>query len=134
MKSARPVAGFLGPNAFIDFRVEIDYANEAVYFERGTPPGGFDMDLVGLALRPLEDGGYEVLGVAVKDGKPLVEGVEPGDLLFSVGDLSVNGATMGAVVDALRGVPGEIRTLALEREGVRFTIEAKVERCLGMNR
>ena len=29
MKSARPVAGFLGPNAFIDFRVEIDYAGGA---------------------------------------------------------------------------------------------------------
>lgn len=133
MKSARPVAGFLGPNSFIDFRVEIDYADGAVYFERGARPGGFDMDLVGLALRPLEDGRYEVLGVAVKDGKPLVEGVERGDLLLRVGDLSTDGATMGAVVDALRGVPGEIRTLVLEREGVRFTIEAKVERCLGMN-
>ncbi len=134
MKSARPVAGFLGTNAFIDFRVEIDYANGTVYFERGARPGDFDMDLVGLALRPLEDGRYEVLGVAVKDGKPLVEGVEPGDLLLRVGDLSVSGATMGTVVDALRGVPGEIRTLALEREGVRFTVDAKVERCLGMNR
>ncbi len=133
VKSARPVSGFLGPNAFKAFRVEIDYANEAVYFEKEAEPDVDEMNLVALTLRPRADGGYEVLGIAVKNGKPLVEGVEQGDLILRIGDLNVNGATMGTVVDALRGAPGEVRTLVLERGGREFTIEAKVERCLAMD-
>jgi len=129
-KAARPVNGFLGPNAFKAFRVEIDYAGGAVYFEKGAEFDLFDMDLVGLTLRPESDGSYSVLGVSSKNGKPAVEGVEPGDKLLQVGDLKTTGATMGPVVDALRGKPGDIRTLVLERSGKRFTVEANVMRFL----
>lgn len=129
-KTARPVDGFLGPNAFNAFRVEIDYEEGAVYFERGAGPDESDMDLVGLTLRPEADGGYQVIGVAEKDGKPAVEGVEPGDMLLNVDDLEATGATMGSVVDALRGTPGDIRILVLERDGERFRVEANVVRFL----
>jgi hypothetical protein len=129
-KAARPVNGFLGPNAFKSFRVEIDYAGGAVYFEKGAELNAFDMDLVGLTLRPEADGSYSVLGVSSKAGKPAVEGVEPGDMLLQVGDLKTAGATMGTVIDALRGKPGEGRTLVLERKGSKFTVEAKVMRFL----
>jgi hypothetical protein len=37
---------------------------------------------------------------------------------------------MGTVVDALRGQPGDVRTLVVEREGKRRTIAARVERFL----
>jgi hypothetical protein len=129
-KSARPVNGFLGPNAFKAFRVEIDYAGAAVYFEKGAEPDSHDMDLVGLTLRPEPDGSYQVIGVAMKDGKSAVEGVEPGDKLLEVEDLKTSGATMGTVIDALRGAPGDTRALLLERNGKQFRIVAKVERFL----
>lgn len=125
-KTARPVDGILGPNAFKALRVEIDYAGGAVYFDKGAPVDISDMDLVGLTLRPEADGGYSVIGVAMKDGRPSVKGVEPGDRLLQVGDLKTNGATMGTVVDALRGKPGDIRRLVLERKGRQFSVEAQV--------
>lgn len=129
-KTARPVNGFLGPNAFSAYRVEIDYAGSAVYFEKTAELDTFDMDLVGLTLRPEADGSYSVLGVVSKDGKPAVEGAEAGDKLIKIGDLETTGATMGTVVDALRGKPGDIRILILERGGKRLAIEAKVARQL----
>jgi len=129
-KTARPVQGFLGPNAFKAFRVEIDYANEAVYFEKGADLDDHDMDLVGLTLRPEPDDTYRVIGVVEKNGRPVVDGVEPGDVLLQVGDLRTTGATMGTVVDALRGRPGEVRVLVLERNGRQFRIEATVVRVL----
>jgi len=129
-KTARPVAGFLGPNAFKAFRVEIDYANGAVLFEKGAEFDSHDMDLVGLTLQPQEDGGYQVIGVARKNGNPAVEGIEPGDVLLKVEDLEVTGATMGAVVDALRGNPGDSRALEVQRGDQRLRVQAKVERLL----
>jgi len=129
-KAARRVEGFLGPNAFKAFRVEIDYANGAVYFERGAADDAHDLDVVGLTLQPQTDGSYQVIGVAAKDGRPSVVGVEPGDVLREVGTLHVTGATMGTVVDELRGAPGDVRTLVLERAGRRFTVTARVERFL----
>ena len=129
-KSARPVDGFLGPNAFNAYRVEIDYAGEAVYFEKGAQPRLLDMDLVGLTLRPEADGSYTIIGVSSIEGKAAVEGVEPGDKLVRVGNLETAGATMGTVIDALRGAPGEKRALLLDRGGKRFTVEAVVRRFL----
>jgi len=129
-KTARPVVGFLGPNAFRAFRVEIDYANSAVYFEKGMKYDPYDMDLVALTLRPEADGSYSVIGIPAKDGKKLVRGVEPGDVLIAVDGLKTTGATFGTVVDALRGEPGDVHVLELERNGERIKIEAKVGRAL----
>jgi hypothetical protein len=123
-KSARPVDGFLGPNALRGWRVEIDYAGGAVYLEKGAEDDAHDMDLVPLTLRPQPDGGYTVLGGAAADG------VQPGDTLVAIGDLAAKGATMGTVVDALRGAPGEVRRLTVERGGTRLGVEAKVTRHL----
>ncbi len=142
-KAARPVRGFLGPNAFKDYRVEIDYEESAVYFEKGAASGGStapegsaiqgesnDMDLVGLTLRPENDGSYTVIGIVKHGVKATVEGVVPGDRLLRIGDLEVTGATMGTVVDALRGKPGDICVLVLERDGGRISIKAPVKRLL----
>jgi hypothetical protein len=126
-KTARPVAGFLGPNAFKAYRVEIDYAGSAVYFEKKSETDLRDMDLVGLTIRLGPDSVYEVVGTARREGLAPVEGVEPGDRLVEVDGLPTRGATMGTVVDALRGKPGEIRVLGLEREAKRLSVEARVE-------
>lgn len=121
-KTAAPVVGFLGPNAFKAFRLEIDYVRGRLYLERRAADDVRDMDMIGLTLQP--DGtSWRVL-------RTLVAGVQAGDLLLQVGGLRTSGATMGAVVDALRGRPGDQRVLLLERRGQRLRIVARVRRIL----
>jgi len=127
-KSAGPVSGFLGGNVLKNFRLEIDFADGMTYWEAGPPEGPADLDIVGLNLRPEADGSLTIVAVVAIDGEPVVAGVQAGDKLMRVGELDVAGATMGAVVDALRGTPGETRTLVVEREGKPLTVEAQVRR------
>jgi hypothetical protein len=129
-KTAQPVEGFLGPNALMAYRVEIDFAGSAVYFERGLAPVAPDMDLVGVTLQPDSGGRWLVIGVVKKNGASVVEGLEPGDMLINVGALAVTGATMGRVVDALRGTPGDTRTLVVQRGDRTIRLEARVRRLL----
>ena len=51
-------------------------------------------------------------------------------MLLEADSLRATGATTGTVVDALRGRPGQTRTLMIERAGRRFTVTARVERFL----
>lgn len=127
-KSAGTVRGFIGANVLKGFRVEIDLPNRMTYWEAAPSPDPFDLDIVGLTLRPETDGGYTVAGIAVKDGRPAVEGVRPGDRLVRVDSTDTAGASMGKVVDALRGTPGTTRTLVIERGGERLVIKAKTMR------
>lgn len=129
-KSARHVDGFLGPNCLKPFRTQFDYARNIVYFEKGAEWESHDMDLVGLTLRLHADGAYEVIGIAQRDGTPSVQGIAPGDILLQVGGVDVRGATMGTVVDKLRGKPGDVRKLLLERNGRSFEVTAGVQRLL----
>lgn len=129
-KSARPVDGLLGPNAFKSYRVEIDYRNSAVYFEKGSDEDIHDMDIVGLTLRPETDGNYSIIGIAENDGKPSVEGVKRGDILLRIDDLPVKNSTMGTVADALRGNPGDFHRLVLERDGKQLEVLGRVTRFL----
>ncbi|MDD5563771.1 MAG: PDZ domain-containing protein [Thermoanaerobaculaceae bacterium] len=125
-KTVVPVAGFIGANALQGVRLEVDFARGMTYWdERSALPAG-DFDTVGLTLRPEVGGGYTVAGVAAKDGRAAVAGVEPGDALVSVDGFEVAHATMGRVVAALRGKPGATRTLVVERAGARATVVATV--------
>ena len=121
-KTAAPVVGFLGPNAFKGFRLEIDYPGGKLYLERQGADDVHDMDLVGLTLQP-DAGRWRILGTAV-------EGVEVGDILLQVGEVRLSGATMGTATDALRGKPGDVRMLTLERQGKTLRVEARVRRLL----
>ena len=127
-KSAGAVAGFMGANVLRGFRLEVDFPNGMTYWEAGPPTGPGDLDTVGLTLRPEAGGGFTIAGVVTKDGKPAVAVVQPGDKLIRVGSFYTTGALMGQVVDALRGKPGETRTLVIEREGKQLAVEAKVTR------
>jgi len=127
-KSAGTVAGFIGANVLKRFRLEVDWPNRMTYWEAGPASGDHDLDIVGLTLRPEPDGGYTVAGVAARGGRATVDAVEVGDRLVRVGPLDATGAPMGAVEDALRGAPGETRTLVLDREGRTVTVEAMVTR------
>ncbi|MDD5766062.1 MAG: hypothetical protein PHW79_07460 [Candidatus Marinimicrobia bacterium] len=125
-KSAGPVSGFIGANVLKNFRLEIDFPNRMTYWEQGaaTEPG--DLDIVGLTLRPEPNGTISIASVVSKNDTPVVDGILPGDRLIRVDKVEVASATMGEVVDALRGIPGSTRTLTIERDGKRFAVEATV--------
>jgi hypothetical protein len=122
--------GLIGANALVDFRVGIDYAHSTMYLERTNRTPAPDMDVVGLVLRPEADRRYTIIGVADYDGKPSVPEVKTGDVLVGVDGAPATGATMGQVWSLLGGTPGQVRTLTMEREGKRFTVEATVRRFL----
>ena len=129
-RAGLPTIGLVGANALVNDRVGIDYAHSIVYLERTTRASAPDMDVVGLMLRPEADRRYTILGVADYDGKPSVPDVKTGDVLVGVDGAPATGATMGQVWSLLGGTPGQVRTLTLEREGKRFTIDAPVRRFL----
>jgi len=127
-KSAAPVSGFLGGNVLDRCRLEVDWPNRMTWWEIGPEPAERDLDIVGMTLRPEADRSYSVAGVVTRDDVPTVDGVAADDVLVRIGELEVQGSTMGEVVGALRGRPGETRVLELERDGGRFTVEASVVR------
>lgn len=129
-KTLRHVDGFLGPNAFKPFRIEIDYQKSLAYFEQEVEADPHEMDMVGISVRQLSDGNYQIIGIVQKNGKPGVEGAEPGDILLQIDHFKTQGATMGSVVDALRGNPNDRRNLKLLRNGRHFEVFAKVDRFL----
>lgn len=128
-------AGLLGASALQNFRVGLDYAHSAVYFEVGRTSTFPDFDVVGLILRPESSGGFTILGVADIDGKPSVpmgaEGVQPGDSLVAVNDISVLQSSLGQVWAMLGGLPGQERRLTIRRGGKEFVVTAQVQHFLG---
>jgi hypothetical protein len=126
-----PTAGLLGSNALLNYRIGLDYAHSTVYFEFGRMFNFPDFDVVGLILRPEDDGRYAILGVADLDGKPSVpDSVQTGDHLVAVDGIPVGGSTMGQVWAMVGGTPGQERKLTIERGGRQFTAAAQVQHFL----
>jgi hypothetical protein len=125
-RASVPTMGLVGANALVADRVGIDYAHSTLYLEKTGRSSMSDLDVVGLMLRPEPDRRYTVVGVADYDGKPSVPDVKAGDILLGVDGAPASGATMGQVWSLLGGTPGQTRTLTLERDGKRFTVEAPV--------
>ncbi len=128
-------SGLLGTEALLNYRVGIDYAHSTVYFDIGRLFNSPDFDVVGLILRPEDDGRFAILGIVDYDGKPSVpqgsDGVQPGDHLLAVNGIPVPGATLGQVWSMLGGSPGQERVLTVERGGKQFTVVATVQHFLG---
>jgi hypothetical protein len=128
-------AGLLGSNVFLNYRVGFDYAHSTVYFDIGRLFNYPDFDVVGLILRPEDDGRFTILGAADFNGQPSVasgpDGVQPGDHLVAVDDIPIRGSTMGQVWSMLGGTPGQERKLTIERAGKEFVVAAKVQHFLG---
>jgi hypothetical protein len=128
-------AGSLGADALINYRVGLDYAHSTVYFDIGRLFNFPEFDVIGLILRPEDDGRFTILGIADYDGKPSVpegpDGVQVGDHLVAVDGIPVPGSTMGQVWSMLGGSPGTERVLTVERGGRKFSVVAKMQHFLG---
>ena len=124
-------AGLIGSEVLLNYRVGLDYAHSTVYLDIGRTFNFPDFDVVGLVLRPEDDGRYTILGVAGFEGKPSVEGLQPGDHLEAVNDIPVHGVTMGQVWAMLVGTPGQEKKLTVERGGKTFIVAATVNHFLG---
>ena len=131
-RAGMTTAGLIGSEVLLNYRVGLDYARSTVYFDIERMYNFPDFDVVGLVLRPEEDGRYKILAAADIDGKPSVPGVLPGDHLEAVDDIPVHGATMGQVWSMLGGTPGQERRLTIERGGKTLTVVAKVQHFLGV--
>ncbi|GHO51292.1 aspartyl protease family protein [Ktedonospora formicarum] len=126
-----PIVGALGGNVLRCFRVEIDYAGQTTYLEQYATPTAHDMDLIGLTLLPQRDGSYRVLEVATGgNAQEVSEQIQVGDILLYVDQQEIYGLSLASAVDALRGVPGQMHTLQLERMGQHREIQVPVRRVL----
>jgi hypothetical protein len=130
-KRAGVSIGVLGSEALLNYRVGLDYARSTAYFDIGRTFNFPDFDVVGLILRPEDDGRFMNVGVADFDGKASVPEVQAGDHLVSVDGTQVQGSTMGQVWSMLGGAPGQERMLVIERSGKQFSVSAKVQHFLG---
>jgi hypothetical protein len=124
-KNALPVIGWLGGNVLRHFRITIDYPQQMSYWEPQSALDVRDFDYVGLTLA-WRHGEYYVAGIATLDARPTAREVQVGDKLVQIGKLQTRGASREAVFAAMHGRAGEIRTLILERAGVRLTVPSRV--------
>jgi hypothetical protein len=129
-RAAMPTVGLIGSNVMLNYRVGLDYAHSTVYFDLGRTYKFPDFDVIGLTLRPEGDGRFTILDSPEFEGKPSVSGVQPGDHLVAVNDLTVTGATMGQVWSMLAGKPGDGKKLTIERTGKEFSVLATVRHFL----
>ena len=129
-RASMPTAGVLGANALQNYRIGLDYAHSTVYFDIGRTFNFPDFDVIGLVLRPEDNGQFTILDVAEFDGKPSVDEAQAGDQLVAINDLPIRGSTMGQVWAALGGNPGQERRLTIERAGKHFAITARVQHFL----
>ena len=95
VSSATKSTGMLGANALLAYRIGIDSAHSTVYFDRVSTAAGPQMDVVGLTLRPQDDGKYVVAGISDWNGKPSDPNVKVGDMLVKIDGIDVAGGTMG---------------------------------------
>ncbi len=122
--------GLLGSDMLLGYRVGLDYAHSTVYFDIGKMTRFPEFDVIGLVLRPEDNGRYTILSVAEFEGKPSVVGVQAGDELIAVDNIPVHGSTMGQLWAMLGGTPGQERKLTIERAGKQLVVPAKVQHFL----
>jgi hypothetical protein len=124
-------AGLIGADALANYRVGLDYAHSAAYFDIGRLFNFPAFDIIGLILRPEDDARFTVLGIADYDGAPAVPNVHAGDHLLAVDGIAVPGKTMGQVLLMLGGEPGKERRLTIGREGKQINTSATLRHFLG---
>jgi predicted aspartyl protease len=126
--------GAIGSDVLLNYRVGFDYAHSMVYFDIGRLFNFPEFDVVGLILRPEDDGRFTILGVVNTEEDQVTphatESLMAGDSLIAVEGIPVRGSTMGQVWSMLRGQPGQERDLTIERTGKQTSVVAHVRHFL----
>jgi len=116
------IAGLLGSNALMNYRIGLDYAHSTAYFDIGNTFKFPEFDVVGLILRPEDDTRFTILGVADFEGRPSVpsgdDGIQPGDHLVAVDGIPVPDSTSRAGTQADHRARG--KTVQRRRQGAAF--------------
>jgi hypothetical protein len=118
-----PIVGSIAGNVLRDFRLEIDYRAETVYFERTAVGDPNDMDTVGVTW------GGEPSGTMVVTAATDPQ-LHAGDRLIAVEGAPAVGKSFSQVNALLRGKPGDRKKLEVERAGKRIAVEAAVTRLM----
>jgi predicted aspartyl protease len=125
-----PIVGAVGGNVLKLFRVEIDYANSAVYLQKASVAELHDTDAVGLTLSAASEGVVTISAVSPANAPSVLRDIQPGDQLRQIDGRDADGLSLSALQRALAGKPGDIKTLVVERQGKRLTVKAVVSRIL----
>jgi predicted aspartyl protease len=131
-----PAIGALGGNVLKHFCYEINYSTGVSHLRQQSQSDQQDLDMVGLSLTPVEDGGWAILAIAESNDPRVLTTVQVGDLLLEIDNQPVIGRPLEQVIDALRGWPGDRRILLLERDvatpraGTTYRVEAPVVQLL----
>ena len=127
---AGDVAGIVGGNVLKGFRIDIDYAAGIAYFDKDETLDNDHLDMVGLTLHPEPDGSYSILRAITPNGESPQSSISPSDRLVAVDGMQLSEMTMGSVIHALSGKPGESKVLTLEHAGRKYEVHATVHRFL----
>jgi hypothetical protein len=95
------------------------------YWEHQSALDPHDLNYIGLTLLS-KHGDYYVAGIADRNGRPAVTGVQAGDKLVQIGVLPTHGASREAIFAAMHGAAGEVRSLILERQGNRIQVQTSI--------
>jgi predicted aspartyl protease len=125
-----PIVGAIGGNVLKLFRIEIDYANSAVYLQKKGAVEPHDLDVIGLTLRADKYGTIIVSGVCETAAKETSNAVKQGDKLIRVDDFEAMGQPLSAIQKRLSGKVGDTKTLIIIRNGQQLTVKAIVARLL----
>ena len=125
-----PIVGSIAGNVLRSYRVEIDYAAGAVYLEQTGKPDPYDMDIVALTLIRRGDGALIVSGASSGNAPEVVSAIQPGDRLLQIDETDATGLVLSEAAGKLRGTPGQVHNLTLERAGKTFKVRAPVVRLL----
>ena len=128
--SGAEIAGLLGADVLLNYRVGIDYAHSMLYFDIGRMSQFPEFDVIGLTLRPENSGGFTVIGIAEFEGKRSVPDMNIGERLTAVDGIPVANSTLGQVWSMLGGSPGQERRLTIQRSGKEITVLGTVRHFL----
>jgi hypothetical protein len=121
-----PIVGSIGGNVLRAFRIEIDYSNGRVYLRQSGSMEAGDLDVVPITISPVSGAGFIVTGVSSEFTGGPAGSISTGDKLLKIDNVALEGATIFEALDALKGNPGEVKELIVERDGKKIKVAARV--------